>query len=281
MASPAPDFGIVFCVDHNFIRPLAVSILSAIDNTPTPEDLHFLVLARGFSAEDEARLRSLTGQTGARIDIADIGDRDFAGLREWQHITNVMHARMMLQDFVPPHWKRAVYLDADVLVRGDITDLNRIDLDGKVLGAVEDDIVHVYFEANWPGQPNPLEGQIIFNTGVLVIDLERWVTEEIGSQALALARDPVRCMTGTDQEALNTVVNGRWKQIDPAWNVMTHFYYRPRSRRKYESALQDVKLRHFTSEYKPWLANSHTPGADLYLPVLRRVPWAPQPTGKA
>src|SRR5688572_9863825 len=116
MDSPAlpADFGIVFALDQNFVLPLAVSILSATDNTRTPDQLHFLVLARGVSSQDTERLQALGAATGATVEIVDIGHLDFSGLREWQHITNVMHARMMLQDFVPAHWKRAVYLDADV-----------------------------------------------------------------------------------------------------------------------------------------------------------------------
>ena len=104
--------------------------------------------------------------------------------------------------------------------------------------------------------------------------MQRWRQEQIGARALAFARDRDACLTGTDQEALNITVAGRWQPVDPSWNVMTHFYYRPRGRRRYAQALSRIRIRHFTSEYKPWLDPSHVPDGDRYLAAMLRVPWA-------
>ena len=57
-----------------------------------------------------------------------------------------------------------------------------------------------------------------FTSGVMVLDLDRWRAERIGPTALALAAS--EGFMFNDQDALNVVLESRWRQFPHRWNVM-------------------------------------------------------------
>jgi hypothetical protein len=58
------------------------------------------------------------------------------------------------------------------------------------------------------------------NTGVMVMNLKRWRTEEIARGALEYIRKFPQCVRYPDQDGLNAVLAGAWGLLDPKWNVM-------------------------------------------------------------
>jgi lipopolysaccharide biosynthesis glycosyltransferase len=101
------------------------------------------------------------------------------------------------------------------------------------------------------------------NTGVMVMNLNRWRAEKIGSRALELAcRFP---LTEADQEALNIIIAGSWGLLDPKWNVQLSGVEEYACFLKQFSNLSNLEMQqtrdellrdsyiiHFTWRVKPW-----------------------------
>jgi len=58
-----------------------------------------------------------------------------------------------------------------------------------------------------------------FNAGVMLIDIGRWRTEHVGSKAFEFTRRHLPILQQYDQDSLNAVLAGRWKELDPRWQV--------------------------------------------------------------
>nr|CAD1844420.1 unnamed protein product [Ananas comosus var. bracteatus] len=93
------------------------------------------------------------------------------------------YARIYLADLLPRAVRRVIYLDSDLVVVDDVARLWSIDLGGRVLGAPEycHANLSAYFTAAFwshPSYPAVFAARsrrpCYFNTGVMVIDLDRW-----------------------------------------------------------------------------------------------------------
>ena len=109
---------------------------------------------------------------------------------------------------------RVLYLDADTLIREDVSELWAVPFDG-VAAVVDVGLCSAE-------RPNYL------NAGVLLLDLNHHAVHEIvakrSSTAAAAATAAATATTATvsahkDQDLINGVLQGRWTRLDMAWNA--------------------------------------------------------------
>ncbi|XP_055809765.1 probable galacturonosyltransferase-like 3 [Solanum dulcamara] len=91
------------------------------------------------------------------------------------------YARIYLADLLPVTVNRIIYLDSDLIVVDDVAKLWNIQLNDRVLGAPEychANFTHYFTHKFWfhPNFPSMFENRTpcYFNTGVMVIDLQKW-----------------------------------------------------------------------------------------------------------
>lgn len=132
-----------------------------------------------------------------------------------------VYARLLLGELLPPETTRVTYLDADALCLRDPTALARRDLEGDVLGAVQDRWVSGLHVRRVLGKDRsrPLGVPAYFNSGVLEIDVEAWRREKVWEDLLELLNEGRR-YAFYDQDPLNVVLAGRWHELEPAWNQL-------------------------------------------------------------
>jgi len=116
---------------------------------------------------------------------------------------------------------KIIYLDVDTIVQEDISKLWKIPLNGYIIGAIQD--IGQTVDCEWAGIPNYKELGLeahtkYFNSGVLLIDIQRWRAENISEQvisALSKYKEHVRL---ADQYGINVVFANKWLELDPKWN---------------------------------------------------------------
>ena len=116
------------------------------------------------------------------------------------HLTYAAFFRYFIPQFVTE--EKALYLDADIIVRDSIEELFLEDFDGFSIAAVEDD-----FEKN------------TFNSGVMLIDVDAWRREGITEKLLQLTNEFHESSYG-DQGILNRLFQNNWKKLPQKYNFM-------------------------------------------------------------
>lgn len=226
------------------------------------------VLHSGVSAADQERVAG----TARGIDLhwheittrlSAAGGDDLAELAGRPH-----YYRCLLPDVLPAGTRRVVYLDADILVRGDLTALWQADLGGAPVGAVTDSLGSVARAVDrW--RALGLDGDApYFNSGVMVIDLDAWRTADSGWEAVRrCAADRAHLLAQGrwpqhDQYGLNVVFHQRWQALPRTWNYFTYLRHRP------------AKVLHFLgSSGRPGSRYCHPRYTLAFLGAVDRTPW--------
>ena len=192
-----------------------------------------LITDRSWSPEDRERMNSL----------AEVIPK----------LPRALWARLYLPSLVTDA-DRAVFLDIDVAVVGDLSPMWLLPLSGHAVGAVHDLV---------PGAEGQLRNrypqmQSYLNAGVMAIDVAAWRSGRIAERVTEWILSDGRKTYFPDQDALNVVLMDQqgaplWQRLDPIWNTITTTRSmvwasgEPRS-----VPLEEVRLRHFAGSFKPW-----------------------------
>jgi len=154
--------------------------------------------------------------------------------------------------------ERALYLDADVLVRGDVRELWTTDLKGTSLAAAVD-IGH-------PMGHGDLFGWPYFNAGVLLMNLAKIRTRIDEVMTTARSNSKTRFL---DQDTLNISFRSDWTQLSLRWNAQGLGTYAsiPTAERRnldLDNELHDPAIVHFTGAVHPSLGHVLNPWVQPY-----------------
>ncbi|MGK6353276.1 glycosyltransferase family 8 protein [Parapedobacter sp. DT-150] len=148
--------------------------------------------------------------------------------------------RLFIPHFIPAHIKKIIYFDVDMIMLDDIINLWNIDIKDKIIGAVSDTIGPIE-KTIGNGIENYKELGLnpdakYFNSGLLVIDVERWKANNITENTLKIISTNKKYAALSDQYGLNVALAERWFEIDPSWSCfsvnddpdpsLVHYFYR-------------------------------------------------------
>ncbi|PHT29792.1 putative galacturonosyltransferase-like 4 [Capsicum baccatum] len=171
------------------------------------------------------------------------------------------YARIHLANLLTPSVNRVIYLDSDIIVVDDIVKLWRIELNGRVLGAPEychANFTHYFTRTFWyhPNFSKTFENRrpCYFNTGVMVIDLQKWrndgYTQKLEHWMRVQKRYRIYELGSLPPFLL--VFAGNVKQVEHRWNQ------HGLGGDNLEGQCRDlhpgpVSLLHWSGKGKPWL----------------------------
>jgi lipopolysaccharide biosynthesis glycosyltransferase len=124
---------------------------------------------------------------------------------------------------------RLIWLDSDAIVLGELAPLWNINLEGMPLAAAQDPCGNPHI--NFKNKNSYL------NAGVLVYDMKIWLKEKLSTKLVEDAKENL--WVDYDQGAFNSVLAGRWKELDIRWNNC-------------DPEDMSTKVMHFMSQPKPW-----------------------------
>jgi|RhiMethySRZTD1v2_1073278.scaffolds.fasta_scaffold88467_3 lipopolysaccharide biosynthesis glycosyltransferase len=190
--------------------------------------------------------------------IEAIAGLDFSHLRQIAFASDRLTAatliRLVMPDILAGRYDRVLYLDADTEIAGDIGAVFKLDLDGAVLAAVPAARIvelatpdvrrrrEAHFRALGMSEPYRY-----FNSGVMLIDIARWLEQGIGARALDFIRANASICQLPDEDSLNAMLDGRIAELSPIWNLRSWDMGLPRVAR----VIAPV-IRHYDGPQKPW-----------------------------
>ena len=118
-----------------------------------------------------------------------------------------------------PEYKKAIYLDGDIVVVDDISKMYNIDLEGNIFGVITDDVINttpqfVVYAKDGVGVEN------YFNSGVLLMDLDEYRKARVQERFVYLLVKYNFETAAPDQDYLNVLCKDRVKFLDKGWDRM-------------------------------------------------------------
>lgn len=248
MADTALDIALTF--DDGFWAPAYATMRSVCLASHRRGHLVFHLLHRGLTVPHRQALEAIRDEFGATLIDYDLTTNAaftgfLAGMSYHKALTNLVYARLMLDQLLPPDIARVLYLDCDMLVRAPVEELFRLDLEGKAVAAVLDPHRHRAMLGRDFKQNSDLFSfdWAYFNAGMLVIDRALFAAADLPGRTRAYHEAGVLARVQYDQAVLNLVFKDNWLPLDFRWNVINpqpaHENFEP-------------KIVHYTGPYKPW-----------------------------
>ena len=215
----------IVVASDNHYAILIVALLKSIDvNHTSGEHIIFYIIDDGIAASFRPELESIVDPE--RITIKWFKSKNVIPSTMYIPVDKssfplTTYLRLFSPYLVEEGTDRLLYLDVDIIVQDDISKLWNINLEGNVIGVVQD--VGLTFDCEWGGVPNYAElgfpaDTKYFNAGVMLMDLKIWREENITEKVIRALIDNRQHVRLVDQYGLNVVLANRWKQLDPHWN---------------------------------------------------------------
>jgi lipopolysaccharide biosynthesis glycosyltransferase len=250
---------ILYTVDTAFLPLACISIASMVShcagNPPA-----VTILLHDVDALSRNSASKLLSELGLDYELIDV---ETAWCQPWSARRGQSPAKfgyLKMQDFIDRTVDRVIVVDADTRFVDDVNKLFDADLQGKILGAVDDTAVIA------TGQLFDLRRKLhlkdhagYLNSGLLIVDLKAWTDQKIGAACVRVFTDKPDVLTFNDQCALNAVLAGEYARMPLRWNCL------------YGSVPADwpVSMYHFAGTFKPWSMG-----------LLKHVPYVRNMLGK-
>jgi lipopolysaccharide biosynthesis glycosyltransferase len=233
---------------------------------------HLIVFGSGWTNELTERL---TAQASGRLSV-EVRPVDASRHRDIR-LTNNFPLATAYNVLAPqeelPAGRRALYVDADVVVRRDLAELFSLTLHSPVGAVVDAHVAMVGIPSMWrPWREEHLDPTLPYlNTGAMLIDVDSWRAEDMTSRILGFLRQyDLPCV---DQDAINLVLRGQFDRLRPAFNSMPyHLMKLLRTADLVETgddiaeAIENPAIIHFHRSFlgKPWAHRCTHPGRHLW-----------------
>lgn len=259
-----------FAIDDNYCPFLSSAVHSILKNANKKYRYDIYVLHNGLGDESQNIMKNQI-RGDATIEFVDM--LKFIDMKEKldaladklvtrDYYTKTTYYRLFIPNMFP-NLDKALYLDVDIIVPGDISELYNTDLKDNLVGAVPDMAVQntpvfVEYVENGLG----VKASNYFNAGILLMNLKEmrnWGFEEkfidlLGKYSFRVAQD---------QDYLNVLTAGRVTYVDNSWNVQPV----PNNICKFNK----LNLVHYNMLWKPWIYDN-IDYSDLFWQYAKECP---------
>ena len=278
---------IVYATDDRFAEILGVSLVSLYENSKDMDDIVVYVLDTGIRQENRGKLLSVC-QKYMRTEIQFIPAQDVSKKLSMNVTIDrgslSQYARLFVSTDLPSNLGRVLYLDCDIIVKKSIRELWNLDLHQKTIEALMD-VFSKYYRVNIDLKEN----DVMFNSGVMLIDLDKWKKDNVEDKLLHFITKKKGRIQQGNQGALNAVLSHDTYCFEPRFNSVTIFYdfnfkemmiYRrpPRfyTEKQMKEAVENPFIIHFTTSFKSvraWVKGCEHRYADEWMKYKNMSPW--------
>lgn len=274
---------VVLVADNNYAMPLAATARSIVVNLNPNKNIEIVIIDGGIKEYNKKKIVKSINKSNVEIKWVQAEKELFKNMKVYKHFSRAVYYRILIPNILPPEIKKAIYLDTDVIVKGNLEQLWNIEIGDNYVLAAQEMIVRYVSAPN--GLKNYQEFGFksdakYFNSGVLVINMEKWRNENIGAKVIDYLEQYQDQWQWVDQDGLNAAFAGQWGELDPKWNQQPKIYkYRSWKESPWEEDVyQDLKdnpyIVHYCTSGKPWSLKCIHPEKDLFFDYVDQTAWS-------
>ena len=237
---------IFFAVDDGYIPFLAVALQSLIENSSKNYYYSIKILYTNIEEENKQKI-SKYKKENVNIEFVDLNYyikkvKDKLYTRDYY--TKTTYFRLFIPN-LDPQYDKAIYLDSDIVVLGDIAELYNVNMGNNLIAAAPDDVIQTtkVFQEYAEKVVGVADYRNYFNAGILLMNLDEFRKFNFQEKFLYLL-ETIKFTVAQDQDYLNRLCKGKVKIIDKAWDRMPIAID--------DMKEEDIKVIHYNLAYKPW-----------------------------
>ena len=237
---------IFFAIDDGYIPFLAVALESLIENSSKKYYYSIKILYTNIKEENKKKINKYKREN-VNIEFVDLNyyiEKVKDKLYTRDYYTNTTYFRLFIANLYP-QYNKAIYLDSDIVVLGDIAELYNQDIGDNLVAAAPDDVIQTIkvFQEYAEKVVGVADYRNYFNAGILLMNLDEFRKFNFQDKFLYLL-ETIKFTVAQDQDYLNRLCKGKVKIIDKAWDKM------PVANDDFDD--KDLKIIHYNLADKPW-----------------------------
>lgn len=241
---------VAFCVNDGYAQYIMVTIKGLLENNSNPIVIH--VLSDYISERNVARLKDLVSSYPfAELNVVIVDDSKLRGLKDtWTIYT---WYRVLLPEILDKDVHRVLYLDADVLVAGNIGELFRLDMTGKAIAGTIDfqsKDISTYKRCGY----EPEKEYVC--AGIMLMNLDYWRKHDIANQVVRWGRDNNDRIQFPDQDSINYICRNAKILLPLKYDIVDGFfhddYYYQHYPRELRECVESPVIIHYAGQ-APWV----------------------------
>lgn len=275
------SLNIAYGVDRNFLFGAAISMQSISMHNPAMAVIFHIFT--DYIDDDYLHRVSLYAEKNKNVQVivyvvSEIFINIFPSLKQWSYAT---FFRFIAFQYLSQSVEKVLYLDADVICKGNLSELLNINFTNDHFAAVIKDVPFMQDKPakrlNVPGLPGKY-----FNAGVVFLKLAAWEENNFFNKAIAmLTSDPnhqkYKCL---DQDILNILFFGHCIHISGDYDCFYGVDYELKNKTNEDfkdTITEETKLIHYVGVTKPWHNWTHYPCQQYFNDAWHKSQWSDVP----
>lgn len=238
---------IVFCVNNHYVTHLGAAMASVLQNNPNT-DFVFHILSADLTEESKKQIWKLkTRFPRFEVDYLVPPATLFQDLKlTIDYISIETYFRYVIADLLPDVDK-ALYLDADLIVTGDLKPLWQTPLSEGKKTYLAAGVPDLWIERlGYKSSIGFQKEDVYVNAGVLLLNLKKMREQSVSKQFFEMQKKWKDRIRFQDQDIINLTLSGKMKVLDSIYNFTSFHYKKEIAKRK------GAVIFHFTGSKKPW-----------------------------
>ncbi len=236
---------IFYSCDDNFVKYTLVSLFSMKQHASRDYEYRVYVLHTGISPEMQAALKRLE-DGNFTVSFCDVSEyltsiADRLPLRDYYSKTT--YYRLFIAEMFP-EYDKAIYIDSDTVVQGDISDMYFTDIGDAYVGACHEQVmIQTEVFGNYVEKALGISRHNFFNAGVLLINLNEFRVHFVLDKFIYYLHLYDFVVT-QDEDYLNLICKDHVYWLNQRWNtqVLEHIPF----------PITEARIIHYCLVSKPW-----------------------------
>lgn len=278
------SLSVVYSSDNNYAQHVGVSMISLFQNNKSFDNISVYLIENNISPDNKKNLEFICKKYNRIINFIDINEfSDRLKLNMRNPISINAYARLFLSSVLEKSVDKVIYLDCDSIINDSLSELWNKDISNYYVAGVCDTV-----GTNTKLRINIDLNSAYINSGMLLINLEKWREENIEEKFVEFIDAYNGQVFHHDQGTINGVLNEKVLLLHPKYNSMTPFFTMSRdeimqyymlkdyySEEELREAINNPVFIHFTPAFvnRPWIKGCKHPLSSLYKEYLDMTPW--------
>ena len=236
---------ILIAINEKYIEPAKTMLYSLA--CQQDEELSVYLLQSSISPKKLEDLhRFVNKKCHGKLNVVCIDRSLFANVPKCKWLSEETYYRLVSFGLLPKSMERVLWLDADMIIKGDVTELYTQDFEGNYAVVCAEDTKKNHLRLGLS------EDHRYFNAGVILYNLnairEHLVVQDV-FDCIEEHRDHLDLM---DQDVLNVLFENKVKDVDAATYNNETFGFNVLGKEKMTELRDRARIIHYIGSMKPW-----------------------------
>lgn len=236
---------ICFATDDNYVPFLTVALASMLENASKNNFYMIYVLTSHLSEENMKSIKKHEVEN-CSIEFVQLS-KELDKVQNMFHLRDYYSKETYYRIFIPnlfPQYQKVLYLDCDITVLGDVSELYNTEIHGYYVAAAQEEVMQTFeVFGNYVEQADGINRKEYFNAGILLINCRRWRNKLIAERFVDLL-NRYKFRVVQDEDYLNVLCKNNVKKLNLGWNKTSY------KNETFDD--KDLKIIHWKINWRPW-----------------------------